>query len=368
MKIRKKVIVVSLFLFLDLTKAFDCMCNETFLQKMQHYGFRGAPLDLFRSYLSTRYQYVSHNNKHSQMSKITSGIAQGSLTGALFFIIYTNDLHRGIGAEIVQYADDTTILLQGREPQITIASDEAKQDAATWFTKNDLVLNINKTSELSITSNRRDQQESENVRFLGIQLDTRLTWRPHVEGLLPVLASAVYAIRRIRDTVDTNAAKSVYYALFHSKMTYGLRTWGASAHSCRVLVLQKRAVRALERVCDLESCRPLFTKYQILTLHACYVLQQIMYTRRNLNNQRQRDEIHDHHTRQRSQLDEPFGRLNTTDFMRSGVRLYNILPSQWKSLTARQLKNRLTGFLIQYPPYTIAEFVDSIRQSDRSTV
>ena len=107
-------------------------------------------------------------------------------------------------------------------------------------------MNIDKTAELLITTNRKNRQEGTSVKFLGIQLDPRLTWRAHIESLLPVLSSAIYAIRRIRSTINAEAAKSTYYALFHSRMTYAIRTWGSSCHCNKVLMLQKKAIRAIE--------------------------------------------------------------------------------------------------------------------------
>ena len=295
---------------------------------------------------------------------LTSGVAQGSLTGALFFIIYTNDLPTSINTEIVLYADDTTILLHGHEPQLTTDSEEAKQDASHWFARNHLIMNANKTAELDITTNRRDPRETKNVKFLGIQLDTRLTWLPHIEGLLPTLSSTIYAVKRIRDTINANAAKSVYYALFHSRASYGLTAWGASPHSQKVLILQKKAVRIIEGAHYTESCRPLFRKHRILTIRATYILQQVIRVKRHLANFQQRGAIHEYNTRQRSQLETPFGRLCTTDFMRDGLNLYNCLPDSWKDLNSRQLKRRLSRFLIEHPPYTRDEFVGAVQAED----
>ena len=88
-------------LFLDLSKAFDSVCHKNFLTKMEHYGIRGTPLRLIGDYLNNRLQYVTYKNESSSMQKITKGVAQGSLTGALFFVIYTNDLPYEIDATVI---------------------------------------------------------------------------------------------------------------------------------------------------------------------------------------------------------------------------------------------------------------------------
>ena len=342
-------------LFLDLSKAFDSMCHTNFLIKMEHYGFRGTPLKLLKSYLSNRLQYVVHNGKSSAMRSITSGVAQGSLTGALFFVIYTNDLPNGITGNVLQYADDTTLLVHGQEPDILRASQNALQEADDWFSNNKLVLNQNKTTELFITSSRGDQREAKSVKFLGIRLDTRLTWKAQVEGLLPILASAVYAIKRIKSTINTTAARSTYYALFHSRMSYGLKIWGASAHTTRILLVQKRAVRAIEDAGSTDSCRPLFIKHRIMTIYATYAVQQLLHAKKHLTDYKKRQDIHGYNTRQNQQLEVPFRRLHTTTFTSQAVVLFNKLPHHWKDLPSRAFKRRISSELTTIAPYSLEE-------------
>ena len=46
----------SSIIALNIKKAFDCVNHEVLLQKLDHYGFRGASQKLLRSYLSNRRQ------------------------------------------------------------------------------------------------------------------------------------------------------------------------------------------------------------------------------------------------------------------------------------------------------------------------
>jgi hypothetical protein len=55
--------------------------------------------------------------------------------------------------------------------------------------------------------------------FLGIKLDSRLQWNPHLIALFGRLSSAVYAIRKIRHLSDVETARLVYFSYFHSIMS-----------------------------------------------------------------------------------------------------------------------------------------------------
>ena len=77
---------------------------------MYRLGMRHNVLNWFRSYLSDRKQFVVVNEVESAIKILNEGVPQGSLVGAVLFIIYMNDLSEFcFQSKPTFFADDTTL-------------------------------------------------------------------------------------------------------------------------------------------------------------------------------------------------------------------------------------------------------------------
>ena len=97
-------------LFLDLSKAFDCIDHAILLKKLDFIGIRGPCKEWMSSYLRDRMQFVSCNGVYSNRKPINCGIPHGSVLGLLLFLLYVNDLPLVCKtSEVFQFADDTNV-------------------------------------------------------------------------------------------------------------------------------------------------------------------------------------------------------------------------------------------------------------------
>ena len=102
-------------------------------------------------------------------------------------------------------------------------------------------------------------------------LDNTLSWKTHIDTILPKLISASFALRVVKPFLSQDSLKMVYYSYFHSIMTYGLIFWGNSHHNNIIFRLQKRVVRITVAIRGRDSCREHFKKLRILSLQSQYI-------------------------------------------------------------------------------------------------
>jgi len=77
--------------------------------------------------------------------------------------------------------------------------------------------------------------------------------------------------------------KVIYYAFFHSAMSYGFIFWGNSSHSSIIFRIQIKAIRIMEGCWNRVLCRNLFKKVQILSWTSQYILSLLMFVVQNKN-------------------------------------------------------------------------------------
>ena len=73
--------------FMDLSKAFDCISHDLLIAKLNAYDFDRKSLVFFYSYLKQRKQCVNLNNIQSIFKTLLSEVPQGSILGPLLFNI-----------------------------------------------------------------------------------------------------------------------------------------------------------------------------------------------------------------------------------------------------------------------------------------
>lgn len=361
---------------LDLSKAFDSVDYEIMIAKLEQYGIRGPANNLIKSYLYGRKQCVVqniHEGQVSDMEDIHKGVPQGSILGPLLFILYTNDLPGTIHQHTVMYADDTSILfsensLINQEAKIT----ETIEALKTWFSENNMVLNVDKTNIINFSYPLIDdkkisvQLQSHNIEskcdasFLGVQLDRRLDWRQHINLLAKKIGQYAYALRIIANTISRSSAKLAYYAYVHSRIQYGMIFWGNSSDVKRIFILQKKCVRDIYNLTQSDSCKPVFIKEQILTLYSVLIIEAVKFIMENKSFFQHCDKQHNYSTRFKENLCpiKPTATYIQKNVYHNIIKIYNKIPSSLKTLNQKFVYKELKNLLLQKAYYSLNEFFE----------
>jgi hypothetical protein len=310
-------------IFCDLEKAFDSVKHDILLCKLEFYGIRGPFLNVVKSCLTDRYRRVLIGNVSSNLSnssdwgKIKNGVPQGSILGPLLFLFYINDLFKIIkhNSKPILFADDTSLIITNpRYINFKSNINHVFLQLNEWFDANLLSLNYDKTQYVHFTPkgtffqdsiigyNNKFISVSTNTKFLGMITENMLSWKAHIDQLIPKLCSACYTIRTVKPFMCQENLKSVYYSYFHSLITYGIIFWGNSSHSFHVFRLQKRVIRIITRSRPRDSCTQLFKKLGILPLTLQYILSLLTFIVKNKALFQLNSKVHSINTRYKSNL------------------------------------------------------------------
>ena len=279
--IDKKFMVLSVFI--DLKKAFDTVSHDLILKKLIMLGIKGKEIEWFKSYMSNRKQFVQLDDVSSEKKNVTVGVQQGSLLGVLLFQLLINDLPNCLKfCTCILYADDTTLYIFGKSLKFLRSKMQADLDQLQlWLTVNSLKLNVGKTKVMLFSADGinpkidllLDNELVENVqsfKFLGLSLDSELTFEQHYSELYRKLSQAVFLIKKMGTVVPKSCLRTLYFAYFHSNLCYCLLLWFPLLKKKQqeaLYVLQKRVIRALADAGPHQHCMPFFKRFEILTVY-----------------------------------------------------------------------------------------------------
>lgn len=342
----------------DLSKAFDTVNHKILLKKLEYYGVRGNAQNLMSSYLIGRRQCVEWMEEISTTKIVKHGVPQGSILGPILFIIYINDFIENIPAYgTCVYADDTSFLVNTNTfEQLEGAITNILSKAKAWMSSNQLLLNESKTQTMPFFQ----INEKKNIKFLGIYLDNKLNWNVHIEEISKKLSSVIHCIRSLNIHANKEAAKSCYYAYFYSYISYGIIFWGTSSEAITLFLLQKKAIRALCNLKQMDSCKNYFIKEKLLTLPCLYILNCLKYVHQNAYQLQLCSDLHSYNTRQKDLISISRHRLKVTqqgvDYW--GIKLYNTLPTIMKQQNYAKFQRSVKNILLANAFYSVQDFLN----------
>ena len=162
-------------------------------------------------------------------------------------------------SEICNYADDTTIYVC--DSKIESVIDSLEQDAtqlSTWYPENYMKLNVDKCHLMIFGEKRRKVkihiaeaviEESDEETLLGITLDTKISFKSHVQSLCKKASQKLHALSTISIFMDSNKIKLMMNAFVLSHFSYCPLIWMFHDRKIdnKINKIQERALRIAYR-------------------------------------------------------------------------------------------------------------------------
>ena len=253
--------IPTLAVFIDFRKAFDCVQHNVLLNKISQLDLSISVQDWIKSYLTSRKQQVYANNTYSGFMDITQGVPQGSVLGPLFYIIYANDLTQYIKkCKIALYADDTVLYVANKDPLKSIHNIEQDVTAISdWCQKNGIKANTDKTKIMifgspkaiskvpafEVKMNGITLHTAPSYKYLGITLDSQLTYNLHVNKIVSSVSGKLKQFQRMRSFLTVKAAVLVYKSMLLPILEYGdiLMSSASAINRRKLQTLQNKGLR-----------------------------------------------------------------------------------------------------------------------------
>lgn len=359
--------------FIDLTKAFDCVDHEILLKKLNIYGLRGNCHKLLKNYLSSRKQFVHFLGENSVELPIEIGVPQGSVLGPLLFLLYCNDVSSILNIYHCEFADDMTLLAS--DNNIDVVSQNLSANLSSllkYFSSANLNMNQDKTFSLQfhpqaanytssplIKINGKSVQQVKSFKLLGLFLDLSLNWKDHVSYICNKTAKHCFALKRLHHITSKYVSKAFYHSSFESVIRYGIICWGNSTEATRIFILQKRAIRCMFGLKFRETCKPIFIKEKIFTLPCLFILESLKFVKNNISSFNFQNLHHEYNTRHGHNLQYDMHRMELykSNPYYTGAVLYNKLPDRFKECSSKKFIKMVKDVLLTHAFYSVNEFM-----------
>lgn len=185
-------------LFLDYSKAFDCVNHKLLISKLKKYGI--LDFSWFENYLTDRQQGIWIKDPVSSFKSISTGVPQGPVLGPTLFDIYINDItNLPLQSQLLLYADNIVIYHSGNTfDEIYYALQRDLNIIASWSINNNLTISAPKSKALLIgrqhllnkspitkqmTLSSQNLEWVNTFTYLGLPIDYLLSFDSAIENM-----------------------------------------------------------------------------------------------------------------------------------------------------------------------------------------
>ena len=221
-------------IFLDIEKAFNTTLHPGLLCKLIILNFLVRTVKLISSFLSNGKFKVLVEGEMSTPREIKAGVPQDSVLSHVLYNLYINDALQTTSTQLAVFANDACIYATNRKEGFTIRKLQRGRTATeAWCELWNIKINEDKISAIYFSHGSRPVKCQHtlrgrnitlvnNVKYLGANVDRKISWRPHIERIKAkpfrtfIITYSLFKSERL----NINLKLTLYKALIRSVMTY----------------------------------------------------------------------------------------------------------------------------------------------------
>ncbi|KAI5750924.1 hypothetical protein M8J77_002517 [Diaphorina citri] len=247
-------------IFLDVSQAFDKVWHEGLNFKLKKM-LPGNLAKILESYLLERFFRIKQEDSYSELKSVNAGVPQGSVLGPILYLLYTSDMPEDEKNTTATFADDTAFLTVGDHTQETSAElNQTLSKFQRWTAKWRIKLNESKSVHVDFTYRNLPYMPiylnnvvipySNQAKYLGMTLDTKLKWKEHVKkkkDQLNVKFGKMYWLIGRYSKLPVENKLLLYNQVLKPVWTYGIQLWGCTSPSNRLMIerFQNKVLRCI---------------------------------------------------------------------------------------------------------------------------
>lgn len=193
-----------------------------------------------------------------------SATRQCSVLGPVLYVLFTTDLPQAPHVTIATFADDTAAMATDDVPETASQYLQVFMDLLEgWLNTWRIRVNENKSSHVTFTLRRKTCPgitlcskiipQSEDIKYLGLRLDRRLTWRKHIlakRKQLDIQFKKMYWLLGRKSKLWNRYKLLLYKMILKPSWTYGLQLWGVSSKS-NVKIIERFQNKLLRNILNI---------------------------------------------------------------------------------------------------------------------
>ena len=187
--------------------------------------------------------------------------------------------------------------------------------------------------DFNLQLNNLNIQRAENCKYLGVYIDYKINWGLHIEKIIKKTKYLIFIFHKLAELMQQKTLIIIYYALFHSVISYGIIAWGG-AFPNQIIILERLQTKILKII----NKDKFVTNNYPRNIHQRYGLESLLYHYDSLKSS---FIMSNSKTRNKSlQLPKMDKKASNKSSYLKAICLFNSLPNDLKVLETVSLRKK----------------------------